>query len=120
MFSKLLIFSSEADFFFGSYVEQFGNLDMDKEVVGNFLSIVGRQTTQETSNPEGMEFLTKFPHLSRDDPLFKHSHRLPWGVARVEQTDADIMFFMHKALKAESLDATEEMLGVLREMLHRR
>lgn len=117
---RFRLFLSESNQFQGSSVEQFGNIAMDRQVIGNFLSVVGHEITPPSPTIGGVEFLSRFPHLSESDPLFEHSHRLPWKRAAVEQRDADLVFFMHRAHSAKSTHEADEMLGTLRKVLLKR
>lgn len=119
--NDVLIAVAGENFFLGSHVNMFGDEAMDRLPIGNFLSVYGHETeTAELSRAVGMQFLSRFPHLSESDPLVKYSYRYPWGNAAVKQEDVDLVFYMHNALAAMNLYERDEWLGLLRETLLRR
>lgn len=113
----LLIVVAAINKFFGSHTGVFGDASLFSKPVGNFMSLAGHGKALEVSDVGGTEFLSSFPHLLKTDPLLEHSHRLPWGRAPVRQRDADLAFYMHRALTAKTLGETDEMLALLRKAL---
>lgn len=101
----------------GSEVCQYGETSIDKEKIGNFLATDDEDVVEGKRKSKGHEFVAMFPQLDSEDPLVRHAHRLPWGLERVEQRDADLVFFMNRAWKDRNQNGGGAMLAELRKML---